>query len=176
VVISMTNRMLAVVIAIALSSGIAAHAASAPQRPLAPASLPAASSLPRTLQTAVSRLGETATSTIDPAGAIREAYQRDHVALAHLRQQASQLKGSAHQAFEQLISDDESALTDIERNALATSRPVAGSTIAAMDQLVASAEAELNQQLAIASKTSKSSNQSQNGHRPSSNSGPSGSH
>lgn len=168
-VISMTNRLLAMVIAVALSSGIAAHAAQAPQRPLAPVSLPAASSLPMALQTAVSRIGETATSTIDPAAAIRDAYQRDHVALEHLRQQGSELKGSAHPAFEQLISDDESSLTDIERIALATSRPVAGSTIAAMDQLVTSAEAELNHQLAINAKTSTSSGQPQNGHRSGSN-------
>src|ERR671936_596725 len=154
-VISMTNRLLALVIAIALSSGIAAHAASAPQRPLAPASLPAASSLPMTVQNVVSRIGETATSTIDPAAAIRSAYQRDHVALEHLRQQASQLKDSAHPAFNQLISDDEIALAEIERTALATSRPVAGSTIDAMDKLVASAEAELNHQLALASKASQ---------------------
>ena len=167
-VISMTNRPLAVVIAIALSSGIAAHAASAPRRSLAPASLPTASSLPMMLQTAVSRLGETATSAIDPAGAIRDAYQRDHVALEHLRQQASQLKGSAHPAFDQLISDDEIALTDIERTALATSRPAAGSAITAMDQLVASAEAELNHQLSIASKASTASSQPQ-GHRSGSN-------
>lgn len=168
-VISMTNRLLAMVIAVALSSGIAAHAAQAPQRPLAPISLPTASSLPMTLQTAVSRIGETATSTIDPAAAIRDAYQRDHVALEHLRQQASQLKGGAHPAFEQLISDDESTLTDIERTALATSRPLADSTINAMDQLVTSAEAELNQQLAITSKTPTSSDQPQNGHRSGSN-------
>ena len=151
----MTNRLLSVVIAIALSSGIAAHAAQAPQRPLAPASLPAASSLPFTLQTAVSHISETATSTVDPAAAIRDAYQRDHVALEHLRQQASQLKGSAHPAFNQLISDDENTLTEIERTALATSRPAAGSTIDAMDKLVASAEAELNHQLALASQASE---------------------
>ncbi|HET9849105.1 MAG TPA: hypothetical protein VFR68_11180 [Candidatus Dormibacteraeota bacterium] len=171
-IISMTNRLLSVVIAIALSSGIAAHAAQAPQRPLAPASLPGASSLPFTLQTAVSHISETATSTVDPAAAIRDAYQRDHVALEHLRQQASQLKGSAHPAFNQLITDDETTLTEIERTALATSRPAAGSTIDAMDKLVASAEAELNQQLALASKaqnpkpvhSSKASAQSGNGY------------
>lgn len=172
----MTNRLLAVVIAMALSSGIAAHAAQAPQRPLAPVSLPTASSLPMALQTTISRIGETATSTFDPAAAIRDAYQRDHVALEHLRQQASQLKGSAHPAFEQLISDDESALTDIERTALATSRPAADNTIAVMDQLVASAEAELNQQLSITSKSSTPSGEPQNGHRSGSNSGQSGSH
>lgn len=156
-VISMTNRLLAVVIAIALSSGIVAHAAQAPQRPLAPVSLPSASSLPLAVESTVGRISETATSTVDPSGAIRDAYQRDHVALEHLRQQASQLKGSAHPAFNQLISDDEAALTEIERTALATTRPVADTTIAAMDTLVASAQADLDQALTLGSTSSKSS-------------------
>jgi len=146
-VISMTNRLLALVIALALSGGIAAHAAQDPQRPLAPIALPSASALPAALQTAASRITETATGAIDPSAAIRSAYQRNRVALEHLRQQGSQLKGSAHPAFNQLISDDERALTELERAALATTRPVASSTIAAMDKLVASAQAELNRQL-----------------------------
>ena len=147
-VISMTNRLLAVVIALALSGGIAAHAAQVPQRPLAPITLLSASALPAALQTAASRITESATSAIDPGTAIRSAYQRNRVSLEHLRQQASQLNGSAHPAFNQLISDDERALTEMERTALATTRPVASSTIAAMDALVASAQAELNRQLA----------------------------
>src|SRR5438067_696882 len=110
-VISMTNRLLAVVIALALSGGIAAHAAQAPQRPLAPITLLSASALPAALQTAASRITESATSAIDPGTAIRSAYQRNRVSLEHLRQQASQLNGSAHPAFNQLISDDERALT-----------------------------------------------------------------
>ena len=146
-VISMTNRLLALVIALALSSGIAAHAAQDPRQPLAPIALPSASSLPAALQTAASRITETATGAIDPSAAIRSAYQRKRVALEHLRQQGSQLKGSAHPAFNQLISDDERALTELERAALATTRPVASSTIAAMDKLVASAQSELNRQL-----------------------------
>jgi len=146
-VISMTNRLLALVIALALSGGIAAHAAQDPQQPLAPIALPSASALPAALQTAASRITETATGAIDPSAAIRSAYQRNRVALEHLRQQGSQLKGSAHPAFNQLISDDERALIEIERAALATTRPVASSTIAAMDKLVASAQAELNRQL-----------------------------
>ena len=146
-VISMTNKLLGIVIALALTSGIAAHAAQAPQRPLSPIALPAASSVPAVLQTAASRISETATATIDPSAAIRGAYQRDHVALEHLRQQASQLKGSAHPAFNQFISDRESALLAIERGALTTSRPASSSTIAAMDKLVAAAQAELNRQL-----------------------------
>src|SRR5256714_12415017 len=157
-VISMTNKLLGVVIALALTSGIAAHAAQAPQRPLSPIALPAASSVPAALQTAASRISETATSTIDPSAAIRGAYQRDHVALEHLRQQASQLKGSAHPAFNQFISDQEAALLAIERAALTTSRPASSSTIAAMDKLVAAAQAELTRELSQpgAAKTSSS--------------------
>ncbi len=147
-VISMTNRLLALVIALALSGGIAAHAAQAPQQPLAPIGLPSASSLPAALQTAASRITETATGAIDPSAAIRSAFQRNRVALEQLRQQGSQLTGSAHPAFNQLISDDERALTELERAALATTRPVASSAIAEMDQLVASAQAELDRELA----------------------------
>ena len=113
-IIKMTNRLLSIVIAIALTGGIVAHAAQAPQRPLAPLTLPA------TLQTAASHVGETATGAIDPSGAIRAAYQRNRVALERLRQQASPLKGSARAAFDQFISDQELALTQTERTALAT--------------------------------------------------------
>ncbi len=125
----MTNRLLGIVIAFALTSGVVAHAASASQRPLAPANLPTASNLPAALQTAASQISEVATSAIDPSAAIRGAYQRDHVALEHLR------------------SDQELALTQTERAALATTRPDAQSAIAAMDQLVAATEAELNREL-----------------------------
>ena len=143
----MTNRLLGIVIAFALTSGVVAHAAAASQRPLAPANLPTASNLPAALQTAASQISEVATSAIDPGAAIRGAYQRDHVALEHLRQQASPLKGTAHAAFNQLVSDQELALTQTERAALATTRPDAQSAIAAMDQLVAATEAELNREL-----------------------------
>jgi hypothetical protein len=140
-VIKMTNRMLSIVIAIALTSGIVAHAAQSPQRPLAPLTLPA------TLQTAASHVGETATGAIDPSAAIRAAYQRNHVALEHLRQQATPLKGTTRAAFDQLISDQELALTQTERTALATSRPAVSSSIAAMDDIVAAADSELNREL-----------------------------
>ncbi len=146
---SMTNRLLGMVIAFALTSGVVAHAAQAPQRPLAPAGLLSASSLPAALQSTASHLSETATGVIDPSAAIRDAYQRDHVALEHLRQQASALNGSAHPAFNQFISDQEAALVEIGRTALATSRPEASSTIAAMDRLVAAAQAELNRELSL---------------------------
>jgi hypothetical protein len=151
--ITMTNRLLAVVIAMALSSGIVAHAAQAPQRPISPVALPAASNLPTAIQTAASHITEKATSAIDPAAAIRSAYQRDHVALERLRQQASGLKGSAHPAFNQYVSDQEAALSELERTALATIRPSAASTINAMDQLVAEAQAKLTAELSQPSST-----------------------
>ena len=159
----MTNRLLGIVIAFALTSGIVAHAASAPQRPLAPVNLPTASNLPAALQTAASQISEVATSAIDPGAAIRGAYQRDHVALEHLRQQASPLKGTAHAAFNQLVFDQELALTQTERAALATTRPDAQSAIAAMDKLVAATEAELNRELSQsgASNSSNSNGKSQ---------------
>ena len=155
-IIKMTNRLLSIVIAIALTSGIVAHAAQAPQRPLAPLTLPA------TLQTAASHVGETATGAIDPSGAIRAAYQRNRVALEHLRQQASPLKGSARATFDQFISDQELALTQTERAALATSRPSVSSSIAAMDKVVADAEAELNRELSKATREN-SDNQDRGG-------------
>lgn len=159
--ISMTNRLLGVVIAFALSSGIVAHAAEAQHRPLAPISFTSASALPVALQTAASHVAETATGAIDPTAAIREAYERDHVALEHLRQQASQLKGSAHPAFNQYISDQEGALTELERTALATSRPAVASTIAAMDNLVTASQAKLELELSqTGSGKSKDSGQS----------------
>ena len=143
-IIRMTNRLLGIVIALALTSGIVAHAATAPQRPLAPISLESAN---LALHTAASHVAETATGTVDPAGAVRDAYQRDLVALEHLRQQAMQRKGSAHLAFNQHISDREAALIELKRSALATSRPAVASTIAAMDKLVAEAQAELDVEL-----------------------------
>ena len=148
--ISMTSRLLGVVIAFALTSGIVAHAAEAPQRPLAPITLTSANALPVALQTAASHVAETATGAIDPGAAIRSAYQRDHVTLEHLRQQASQLKGSAHPAFNQYLSDREGALVELERTALATSRPAVASTMAAMDNLVTAAQAKLDLELSAA--------------------------
>src|SRR5260370_16420222 len=158
----MTNRLLGIVMAMALTSGIVAHAAQAPQRP--PISLPA-------LQTAASHVGETATGAIDPAAAIRAAYQRNHVALEHLRQKASPLKGSARVAFYQFISDQEAALTQTQRTALATRRPAASSSIAAMDKLVTAAEDELNRELGqpgpARAKESERGGATQSNHHPS---------
>src|ERR1700736_3444797 len=153
-VIKMTNRLLSIVLAIALTGGIVAHAAQAPQRPLAPLTLPA------TLQMAASHVSEAATGAVDPGAAIRAAYQRNRVALEHLRQQGSPLKGNARANFNQYISDQELALTQTERAPLATSRPASSSAIAAMDKLVAAAEAELGRQLSVtANAKSKSSQQ-----------------
>jgi hypothetical protein len=150
-VTQMTNRLMALVMAFAMGSGLAAHAAQDPHKALptvAIPTLPAATSLPATLQTAAERVSDTATSAVDPSGAIRSAFQRDHVALEHLRQQASALKGAAHPAFNQLISNDEATLVDLERTALASKNAAASSTIAAMDQLVSSANAALQKALA----------------------------
>jgi hypothetical protein len=160
-VIKMTNRLLGIVIALALTGGIVAHAAQAPERPLAPVTLPA------TLQTAASHVTETATGAIDPGAAIRAAYQRNRVALERLRQQSASLKGSARAAYNQLISDQQLALTQSERAALATSRPAPSTAIAEMDKLVAAAEAELNRERsregATSSKSSAQAGQSQHG-------------
>jgi hypothetical protein len=145
--ISMTNRLLGVVMAFALSSGIVAHAAQTPQRPLSPVTLESANALPMALQTAASHVAEAATGAIDPAAAIRAAYERDHVALEHLRQEAAPLQGSAHAAFNQYISDREGALAELERTALATARPAATTTIAAMDNLVTAAQTKLELEL-----------------------------
>src|SRR3982074_2041285 len=126
-VIKMTNRLLSIVIAIAFTGGIAAPARRAPRRPRAPAPPPPA------LKPAASHVSETATGAIDPGAAIRAAYQRNRVALEHLRQQASPLTSSARANFNQVISDQELALTHTERAALATTRPDAPRAIAAMD-------------------------------------------
>jgi hypothetical protein len=156
-VTQMTNRLLAMVMTFAVSTGLAAHVAQNPQRTLPKVSLtsltlPRASSVPQAVQTAAAQLSdaanhvsETATAAVDPGAAIRAAFQRDHVALEHLRQQASVLKGSAHPAFNQLISNDEATLVEMEKTALASNNSSPSASIAAMDQLVTSAEAALAQ-------------------------------
>jgi hypothetical protein len=142
-VIKTTNRMLAIVVAIFLASGIVAHAAQGPQRPITPGTFAA------DLQAAATRMSQIAVGAIDPSAAIRSAYQRDLVALERLRQQGSPLPGATYAAFTQFISDQEVALTEVERTALASSRPAASSTIAALDNIVAAAQAELDRQLSI---------------------------
>jgi hypothetical protein len=151
----MTNRLLATVMTFAVSTGLVAHAAqdphkSLPQVNITHLALPSASAVPQAVQsaaatvsTAANHVSDAATAAVDPSAAIRAAFQRDHVALEHLRQQASVLKGSAHPAFNQLISNDEAALVEMEKTALASKASSASATIAAMDQLVVSAQAAL---------------------------------
>ncbi|HSO92955.1 MAG TPA: hypothetical protein VLS53_00610 [Candidatus Dormibacteraeota bacterium] len=156
-VTQMTNRLLATVMTFAVSTGLATHAAqnphhALPQVNLTRLTLPRASSVPQAVQTAAAQLtvaanhvSETATAAVDPTAAIRAAFQRDHVALEHLRQQASVLKGSAHPAFNQLISNDEETLVELEKTALASNSSSPSASIATMDHLVAAAEAALAQ-------------------------------
>ena len=141
-VITMTNRLLAIVMAFALSSGIIAHAAQdeslkPPVVPLPQMSLSdrLATSLPASIATDVM---EEASAAIDNRGPVRDAYVRDQVALEHLRQSGSKLSCSTRQTFNTLVSNDEAALVDIERNALAANDPLSTS-VDEMDNVVASA-------------------------------------
>jgi hypothetical protein len=171
-VTQMTNKLLATVMAFAVSSGLVAHTAQDPHRNL-PAvnltkvsltrlTLPSATSVPAAVQAAANHVSDVATAAVDPSAAIRAAFQRDHVALEHLRQQASVLNGSAHPAFNQLISNDEATLVEMEKTALASNSTSAPATIAAMDQLVTSAEAALAQAKAQPAATKTQGN----GHQP----------
>ncbi len=144
---TMTNRLLAVVMTMALSAAIAAYVAQSPQGIAGSIALASASSLPTTLQTAAAHIGETATGTFDPSGAIRDAYQRDHIALERLRLQASSLDASAQPAFKQYIDDQEAALDQTEHSALATVRPPSSTASPALDQLVMAAQGQLTTQL-----------------------------
>lgn len=162
-VITMTNRLLAIVMAFALSSGIVAHAAqdSSKKQPGLPiplphltlgeqatsASAPDASStpgisLPAPLQTVANNVADVAAGAIDHRAPIRAAYVRDQVALEHLRQSESKLSSETRQGFNAQISDNEAKLVDIERTALASGKPSSAS-VAEMDKLVASATATL---------------------------------
>jgi hypothetical protein len=167
---TMTNRLLSLVMALACISAVAAHAASnglprlsgiavgfrvAPPH-IQPLSLPTAG-----LQAAAAEVTARADAVIDPHSAITAAYQRDHVALEHLRQQASALKGAAHPAFNRLIDSDEATLATLERQALDYSSGNASANVALMDQLVTSAQQSLNAALA-GSQALKTSH----GHKP----------
>lgn len=150
-VVQMTNRLLATVMAMAVSSGLVAHAAqnALPQLPALPhlqlpadvrVSLSEPSSLPAALQTA-------AVDALDPdRAAIKAVYQRDHGALEQLRQQGSTLRSPAHQAFNQLIEADEKALQQLEESALASNLTASGvnTAVAGMDRLVNQAQTALN--------------------------------
>jgi hypothetical protein len=164
-VITMTNRLLAIVMAFALSSGIIAHAAqdSNHKQPVLPTPLqhlilgeqatsagqPGASSTPAislpapaVLQAVANNVADAAAGAIDQRAPIRAAYVRDQVALEHLRQSESKLSSGTRQSFNAQISDNEAKLVDIERTALASSKP-STSSVAEMDKLVASAKATL---------------------------------
>jgi hypothetical protein len=137
----MTNKLLATVMAIALSGALTARA-SQDLRLTTPTVQ--ASSLPAALKQAAA----SASTALDPtAGSIREAYQKDHDALEHLRQQGSGLAGPTHQQFNQLIGADQAQLLALEKAALdkiAAGSPVNGTaTIAQMAAIVAQAQAAL---------------------------------
>lgn len=160
---AMTNRLLSMVMAVACLAAVAAHAASdgvtrmsglnlgfrlsAPHLApvtfhLAPVALPTAG-----LQAAAATMTARAQAVVDPAGTITAAYQRDHVALEHLRQQASALRGAAHPAFNRVVDSDEAALASLERQALDYTSGNPAASVAAMDQLVAAAQQSLNAEL-----------------------------
>lgn len=141
-VITMTNRLLAIVIAFALSSGIIAHAAqdSSIKKPVLP--LPHLTLGEQATPEPAPAVFEEVAAAIDPRAPIRDAYVRDQVALEHLRQSASKLSSKLRPGFNAQISDDEAKLVDIERTALASSNP-SSSSVKDMDKLVASATATL---------------------------------
>lgn len=164
-VITMTNRLLAIVMAFALSSGIIAHAAqdSNHRQPILPTPLqhlilgeratsagqPDATSTPAislpapaVLQTVANNVADAAAGAIDHRAPIRATYVRDQVALEHLRQSESKLSSGTRQSFNAQVSDDEAKLVDIERTALASGNP-SSSSVAEMDKVVASATATL---------------------------------
>jgi hypothetical protein len=149
-VVQMTNRLLAVVMALAFSSGLVAHAAqnTRTQLPALPhlqlpavprVSLPAVSPLPTALRAV-------AGSALEPdRAAIKAAYQRDHDALEHLRQQASDLRGPAHPAFNHLVQQDEQALLEMEEAALSAQLTAEGlsTVVTNMDSVVNQARNDL---------------------------------
>lgn len=151
-VITMTNRLLAIVIAFALSSGIIAHAAqdSSTKPPVLPIQLPhltlgelaTPEPAPAALEQIANHVADAAAGAIDHRAPIRDAYVRDQVALEHLRQSESKLSSTLRSGFNAQISDDEAKLVDIERTALASGKP-SSSSVAEMDKLVASATATL---------------------------------
>ncbi|HYS02250.1 MAG TPA: hypothetical protein VET82_07855 [Candidatus Eisenbacteria bacterium] len=153
---SMTNKLLATVMAFALSGALTARASQ--DLHLAQPAVHA-SSLPAALK----QVAATATTALDPtAGSIRQAYQQDHDALEHLRQQGSGLGSPAHQQFNQLIGADQAQLLALEKAALdkiAAGSAVNGTaTIAQMAAIVAQAQASLNQFQSQASATKPNGN------------------
>jgi hypothetical protein len=168
-VVQMTNRLLAIVMAVAFSTGLVAHAAENPKHPLpelptlpSPASLKQPAAL---IEMAAQGLRNQASAILNQdSSLIRDAYQRDHVALEQLRQQASSLRGSAHPAFNQLINKDQALLLALEQQALnpanGTTSGDAAATIGQMDQIVRDAAHALS--LAQAQTSALKSNSSAN--------------
>ena len=161
-VIEMTNRLLAVVIAVTVSSILAAHAAQASLKPLPSlhlglrlptagaalgAQIPAV--VPGSLQTAAVALTGRAQEAVDPRSAVVSAYQRDHDALEHLRQPASELRSPAHAAFNKLLDADQRRLATLERQALDYQSGDAIAAMAAMDRVVQEAQAALSAALSV---------------------------
>lgn len=149
-VIQMTNRLLAVVIAVTVSTTLAAHAAQGStvhlpafrlgvhvpfatfglRQPQVPAGMPAA------LQTAALSVTRQARAALDPKAVVTAAYQRDHDALEHLRQQAAALRSPAHASFNRLLDADQRTLATLERQALDYQSGDAASAALAMDRVV----------------------------------------
>jgi len=153
-VTSMTNRLLATVIAVFVSGAVTAHAAQNVHVTVKPSTVPLV----------LHQVEATAQAAIDPSSAIRAAYHRDHDTLEHLRQQGSGLTSPAHAQFNQLISTDQAQLLALEKVALdklaAGASVNAGATIAQMDAIPAQAAAALAQYQSQAAKTGG------NGHKP----------
>lgn len=136
-VTQMTNRLLATVIAVFVSGALTAHASENVHI------------TPPTVPTVLRQVEATAQAAVDPTASIREAYQRDHDALEHLRQEGSELKSPAHTQFNQLIAADQAQLLALEKAALdqvaAGITVDAGATTAQMAAIPAQARAALAQ-------------------------------
>lgn len=172
-VIQMTNRLLAVVIAVTLSTTLAAHASVqlpaftlgvhvplatfALRQPQVPAGVPAA------LQTAARSLTNQARAALDPKSVVTAAYQRDHDALEHLRQRASALRSPAHASFTRSLDADQQTLATLERQALDYQSGDAASAALAMDHVVEQARAAL---AAAVTAGAAGDGKREHGHRP----------
>lgn len=150
-VTQMTNRLLATVMAVFVSGALTAHAAEGVH-----VTIPA--------PTVLHQVEATAAAAIDPSAAIRDAYQRGHDTLEHLRQEGSELTSPAHAQFNQLISADQAQLLALEKSALdriaAGASVNATATIAQMDAIASQARTALTQAEGQAAKTNG------NGHKP----------
>jgi hypothetical protein len=166
-VFQMVNRMLGVVVAVTVSTTVAAHAMEDSLRrvstpavgvrlPATPFSLRPAdavpvairSSLPAAIQDAALTVATQAQSVtteartvLDPKGAVTEAYTRNHDALESLRTQAAGLTGERKQAADAAITGDEQQLARLERRALDYASGDALAAGGEMDGVVAHAKA-----------------------------------